>query len=359
MRFVPTVCLRKGMIVGKRLYNQSGQVLIYENTELKQYYIDRIKNIGYTGIYINDDISKDIEIKNVVDGDFRIKAVQSIKKIFIESVNKDKISNINVAESKYLIENIVEDILHNNDLIVNIIDIKVFDDYTYYHSLNVAILSIIIGVSLGLKKESLYKLGLGALLHDIGKVFISKEILNKKEKLTEKEYNEIKRHPQLGYEYLKKNGNITPKSYIAALQHHERFDGTGYPHRKKGKKISLFGRIIAIADIYDALTSDRPYRKALLPSEAIEYIMANGNSMFDTDLVKIFVTKIAPYPVGMFVKLSNNMTGIVCKNYEDAIMRPQIKIVKDKNDEIIEPFVIDLRNDKYYFNVTIVQIVNI
>ena len=356
MRFVPTYCLREGMIVGKSMYNQNGSVIISKNTTIKQSYIDRIKNFGFVGIYIIDNISQDIEIKNVIDENLRMKAVQSVRKTFVVSEGKDKIPSECVSESKVLIGNIVDNILKNKNLMVNIIDLKSFDDYTYFHSTNVATLSIVMGATLGLGKKELSELGFGALLHDIGKIFIKKENINKNGKLTNEEYKSIQNHVKFGYNYLKRNKDIPLNAKHGILQHHERFDGTGYPHKILGNEISLYGRIIAIADVYDALTSDRPYRKALLPSEAIEYVMANGGSMFDTELIKVFVTKIAPYPVGISIKLSNGMTGIVYKNYDDAIMRPKIKIIKNKKDEDVKPFMVDLRNDKRYFNVTIVDI---
>lgn len=358
MRFVPAYCLREGMIVEKNLYNKNGSVLIARNTKLKNSYIERIKKLGYSGIYITDDISKDIEIENVIDDNLRIQAVQSVKKTFVKSTNNN-ISTTSINESKELIKNIVESIINTRNLMVNIIDIKVFDDYTYYHSTNVAVLSIVLGISMGLRKELLYDLGLGALLHDIGKVFINKNILNKNGKLTKDEYNLIKEHTTLGYNYLNKNVSLPTRAYLSVLQHHERFDGSGYPNNLKGKDISIFGKIIAIADVYDALTSDRPYRKALLPSEAVEYLMASGGSMFDTELIKIFVTKVAPYPLGMCVQLSNGLSGIVCQNYDNAIMRPKIKIVKNENNEEVEPYILDLRDTSENLNITIVKIVDL
>ncbi|PAB59985.1 HD-GYP domain-containing protein [Anaeromicrobium sediminis] len=356
MRFVPTFCLREGMIVGKKLYGNNGQILISENTEIRQSYIDKIKLLGFSGIYVEDNISKDIHIKNVIDEDLRIKTVKGIKEMFIESEKGNKISTPRINEARLMVENIIENILENKNLMVNMIDLKTFDDYTFYHSVNVAVLSIVIGVALNLNKNELYKLGLGALMHDIGKVFIEKEILNKKEKLTDDEYVAIKEHSELGYKYLKENFDIPITSYVGTLQHHERFDGSGYPNGKSGKDISLFGRIISITDVYDALTSDRPYRKGLLPSEAMEYIMASGGSLFDPDLVKIFVKKIAAYPIGTCVKLSNNITAIVVDNFEYFVMRPKIKVLTDENGHMVEPYYIDLKNDKNYMNVTIVDI---
>lgn len=355
MRFVPINRLKEGMIVGKKLYGQNGMVLIAKNTKLERVYINRIKKMGYSGVYIQDNLSEDIEINAIIDENLKIKAVNNLKKIFTNVNAKERMPDEYITESKYIIKDIVDNIINNKNILVNIIDLKFFDDYTYYHSINVAIMSIIIGVALKLKKNELYELGLGAILHDIGKIFINKNILNKKGKLDEEEFKTIKKHPKFGYEHLKKN-NISIKSKVAILQHHERFDGYGYPNKMQGKEISLFGRIITIADVYDALTSDRPYRKALTPSEAIEYIMANAEIMFDSKLIKAFVSKIAPYPVGTCVQLSNGLIGIVYKNHYNAILRPKIKVITNEKNEIVKPYIIDLFKDRNYFNVTVIKI---
>jgi len=224
-----------------------------------------------------------------------------------------------------------------------LIDLKVFDDYTFYHSLNVAVLSLVLGVALKYNKEELYKLGLAALLHDIGKVFIPKDILNKKGKLTDEEFEIIKTHSDKGFEYLKNTYNVPITTYMGVRLHHEKYNGGGYPLGKKGEEIYVYARIIAIADVYDALTSDRVYRKAMTPSEAMEYIMGNSGIMFDPNLVELFIRKVAPYPVGTSVQLSDGRVGIVVENYENFCLRPKIKIIKEK-DKNIEPYLIELRN---------------
>ncbi len=235
------------------------------------------------------------------------------------------------------------------------VDLKIFDDYTFYHSVNVAVLSLIIGISVDLPRPELYKLGLGALLHDIGKVFISKKILSKEGPLDIEEFDEIRKHPTLGYEYLTKHYDVPAKSNLGALQHHERYDGSGYPSNLKDESISDFGRIIAIADVYDALTSDRPYRKALLPSDAMEYVMGGSGSMFDPQYVLKFTRKVAAYPLGTIVRLSNGSVGIVVLNYEDCCTRPRIRLVPQKKTD--EHIYVDLKDDKNATNLTITEIV--
>ena len=235
-------------------------------------------------------------------------------------------------------------------------DLKIFDDYTFHHSVNVTILSVITGISLGLNNSDLYKLGLGALLHDVGKVNIPKEVLNKSGKLDDKEFNIIKQHPVEGYKILKQNDEIPTTSYMVALHHHEKFAGKGYPEGKNGSDIHLYSRIASVADVYDALVSDRPYRKGFAPSEAMEFILGGSGTNFDRDIVTHFFKKVAPYPVGTEVILSDNRQGIVIENFEKYTLRPKVRITKE-NGADITPYDIDLR-ENILNSVTIVSTPN-
>jgi HD-GYP domain-containing protein (c-di-GMP phosphodiesterase class II) len=214
-----------------------------------------------------------------------------------------------------------------------------------------------IGVEMNLPTKKLHELGLAAVLHDIGKIHIEKGILLKQGKLTDDEYEQVKQHSELGYKHLKNTYEIPMASYVGVLQHHERYDGTGYPFQKAKDEISLYGRIICIADVYDAITSNRPYRKAMLPSEAMEYIMANSGSMFDSEIVEIFIKKIAAYPVGMSVKLSNNMEALVVNNNVGAPLRPIVKVHIENNQNEDYFKILDLSDMTKYKNITIVDIV--
>lgn len=345
MRFVPVSCIREGMIVGKQLLGRNGELLLNSGSIIHSSYISKIEELGYNGIYVNDDLSSDIEISEVISDALKNKAVKAIKDTFESMESGKKVSEENIEKIGDLVNEIVENILSSKCAMINMVDLKVFDDYTFYHSVNVSVLSIVIGNALSLNRNILYKLGLSAVLHDIGKVFIPKMILNKKSRLTDEEQETIQSHAYKGYEYLKEKFQIPAPSYVGILQHHERYDGTGYPNMAKDVQISLFGRIIAVADVYDALTSNRPYRKALTPSDAIEYIMGGGGTLFDPSIASRFTQVVAPYPVGSCVLLSNNKTGIVVENYSDCCIRPRIKIIKHQNEEL-EPYFIDLRNDK-------------
>lgn len=357
MRFVPVQGLMEGMTVGKSLYDINHKLLLAKGSVVQRSYITRILQLGYQGIYIDDDISKDIEVRDVIRDELRMKAIKSIKDAFIHhdtsSVSGQKQVKKSIDMTKIMVSNIVEEILDNRDTMVNLIDLKFFDDYTFFHSVNVAVLSVLVGVELGLSREQLFNLGLAAILHDIGKIFVDIEILNKPAKLSAEEYQHIQKHSEYGYNYLKETYEIPAQVYVAVLQHHEYYNGQGYPSQKERDEISLIARIISIADVFDALTSNRPYRKQLLPSEAMEYIMGNGGTMFDINLTKIFARKVAPFPVGTYVKLSNGILGIVTENFEETCMRPKVKAIVDGNGQRLDGMIINLHNDRSLRNVTV------
>ncbi|MGI6751307.1 MAG: HD-GYP domain-containing protein [Anaerovoracaceae bacterium] len=355
MRFVPTSCLRENMVLGDNLYNNFGDLMLSKGTELTKEYVKSIKRLQYNGVYIEDDISKDIQIINVINDSVRAQTIKGLKNIFIHSEKGGHALKDSINNAKRQIESIVDEIFKNKNLMVNMIDMKVFDDYTYYHSVNVAVLSIVLGVALDLDREELCNLGFAALFHDIGKVFIDLDLLNKAGKLSSEEFEELKSHSLLGSEHIKKGYGISHSSCIAIMDHHEKYGGGGYPNNLKGESISWYGRIISVADVYDALTSDRPYRKALLPSDAMEYVMAYTSWHFDPKVVEVFVTKVAPYPIGTCVRLSNGNTAIVTENYDHLCMRPRVRVFME-DDKQVEPYEIEL-SEFNYLNITVVEIV--
>lgn len=351
LRYVPIESIDEGMVLGKTLYGEMGEVLLREGTTILSPYINKLKCLGYSGIYIHDKISEDIKVHDIISEDLKMKTIKRIKNfVFLEKENYEKIEN-SIEGLQDSVSEMIDQISSNKELIVNMIDLKVASNYTFYHSVNVCMLSIVLGIASNLSKEDLYLLGLSSLLHDIGKISIPKEILNKPGKLTKEEFDIIKKHSEIGYNYVKKSLNVHTKVYLGIYDHHERFDGKGYPRNLCGYEISTFGRIISIADVYDALTSDRPYRKGILPSDSMEYIMASSGSIFDFDIAKVFSSKIAPYPVGTCVNLSNGCVAIVAKNFSGYCLRPLIKVIKIGNKEV-EPYYINLKDSNYNITIT-------
>jgi HD-GYP domain-containing protein (c-di-GMP phosphodiesterase class II) len=354
MRYVPTPCLREGMVLAKSLYGKDGSLLLQQGQPLKHSYILHIMRYGFHGVYVFDNLSEEIVIEAVVDDELRNSAVRAIRDIYIQSMSTGISQNV-TDEARLIVQSLVEEIIEHRNIMVNMVDLKSFDDYTYYHSVNVGVLSLVMGVALGLNNTELYKLGLGALLHDVGKIFVDKDVIEKPGVLTPEEFEKAKKHPEEGFQYLNNaNLDLPATALIGVLQHHERFDGSGYPEGLRGENINKFSRIIAIADVYDAMTSDRPYRLALMPSEVMEFLMGGAGTLFDPDLVYLFTRKVAAYPLGTCVLLSNGMTAIVVENYEDCCMRPKVKVICSYETT---PIYFDLKNDRRVSNLTITNVV--
>lgn len=335
MRFVSVNCLKEGQVVGKDVLNDNGVFLVKEGVALRSNHIRILKEIGYSGIYIADDLSSDIEIEEIIDDKTRKEIFLSAKKV-LENAKKSKAENLEFLTNQVL--GVIEELLQNKNAKINLLDLKTFDNYTFQHSVSVAIYSILIGMSLNYSKDELKKLGMAAILHDIGKVLIPDEVLNKVGKLTDEEFSLIKSHSKKGYDYIKEHYYLEATVNAGILQHHEKYDGTGYPLGLKGDKISKFARIIAIADVYDALVSNRPYRRAMAPSEALEILYANSGTHFDPDMLNVFVRKIMPYPLGTIIRLSDNNIYIVIENIEGFNSRPIVRNVATNK-------VIDLSKD--------------
>lgn len=357
MRYVSSNCLRSGQQLASNLTMYDNRVFLRKRVVLTAPLIHRIKTIGFQGAYIDDDISRDLVVANVISEELKNQAKQEIRSLYSSLENN---SNDNAMKDmkkiKTVVENMVGEILNNSSMMVNIVDLRTYDDYTYSHSLNVSILSAVMGTALGLNKKNLNELALAALVHDIGKVFIDKKIVNKPGKLTFEEFEEMKKHSERGHQYLDQYNKLSANIMHGVLDHHEKYNGEGYPNGLAGENISQFGRIICVADVYDALTSDRPYRNAMMPSDAIEYILSGYNKMFDPSIVEVFIQKVAPYPVGTCVMLSNGKTGIVTKNIEGLGLRPVIRVIEQgmPTEQII-----DLKEGNDKLNITIKQIVDI
>lgn len=357
MRFIQMNKITPGMTLGKPIYDSNGIKILSENQSLTAEHISRITALGYSGLYIVDQISSDIAVKEVISSQIKNQAIQSLKNLFVASPTSD-ISTYQ-DEINFLrdtLEQVINELIDSEDLIINLVDLKIYDDYTYFHSLNVAILSLIIGNALKLPKALLTELGIAAMLHDIGKKFLPIELLQKPTTLTNEEFAIIKQHPTLGAEFIKNYyPTISELSRTGILQHHERFNGTGYPNGLYKNDISIFGRILAVCDVYDALVSKRPYHEPYLPSDAMDFLLGGSGSIFDSGVVNVFSRKVALYPVGTAVLLSNGETGIVLKNYEGFNSRPKLKIVKNG----VVTHYLDLKSDFEARNITIVALADI
>jgi len=343
MRIVPVNCITKETVLAKTLYNSNGNVLLRKGSTITKTLLEKIKAADVNTIYIDDGYS-DIEIEEVVKPELRHSAVKTIKDTFthIENDLKKNLENSQNLNSRLqskvmgkYVENlkntadaIIEDIMKSHHLMVNVVDIKHIGDYMYEHSVNVAILSLIIGIELRFSRHELYTLFVGAILHDLGKVFVEEDILNQGDDLTEEELDVYESHTIQGFDYVKENQGFSITSKLVIIQHHEHYDGNGYPYGVKEDGIHKNSKIVAICNTYDKMTSDSPNSPALPANEAIEYIMGNAGSKFDFDMVSTFVRKINPYPPGTLVDLSNHTTAVIVDSNVDYPLRPIVQVLE-------------------------------
>jgi len=356
MIYVPIHHLKPGMIIETSISSGkinlplivSGQMLTLDN-------IKKLRKRNISGIYIKSNfISRNCN-DNFISTKLKKEITADLKITFDDVLKQNSFSEQNEKKIKSLADSLVSNILSKKDYSLNVIEIKTYDCYTYTHSLNVGLLSVLLGINMNLSPDALSELAMSGFLHDIGKLSISIDIIKKPSSLTSEEFIEIKNHPTYGVTKLKYSSQISTAISLGIRSHHEKFNGTGYPHNQVGSKIPLFGRILAVADVYDAVTTSRAYRNAWFPNEAIEYMMARSGSQFDPEVLKAFLNVIVIYPDGSIIKLSNGMIGIVIKNTPSQSLRPTVKIILPENYCGIE---IDLSSDMDYLSVTAVGIIS-
>ena len=346
MRLIPIECAREDSLLAKTIYDENGTVLLNKGVQLTKNVIHKLSSLNIYSIYIDDKYSQ-TEIVDVIKPELRPKSITIIKETFN---NIERLKGIDEATSKKvkkivnrdyfayihdIAEELLDDILSNNNVLVGLVDIKSMDNHSYQHAVNVAVISLVMGISIKMRKGELIELCLGALTHDIGKTFIPNEILSKFGDFTDEEGKIYKEHTLKGYEYLKAQLQLKETSRKVALEHHERIDGLGYPSGKSGSQIHKFSKIVAIANTYDILTSDSNNRKSISAADALEFIMAHVNTLFDFDYVNIFSKVIIAYPAGTIVKLSNGDIGVVTSTPPNYPLRPNVRIIKSNNEQRI------------------------
>jgi putative nucleotidyltransferase with HDIG domain len=237
----------------------------------------------------------------------------------------------------------ITSIFRNQNALLSLGRIKQADEYTYMHSMSVCVLMISFGKHLGLDLKQLRDIGVGAMLHDIGKMKVPQDILHSKRPLTEKEYEKMKEHVEFGRTILEETGGIAETSVLLTAQHHERLDGSGYPNRLKGDRISTYAQAAAIVDVYDAITSERCYRRGVPPTEALRRIFEWSKCYFDNELVQQFIRCVGIYPVGSLVRLESGLLAVIINNDEKSLLHPVVRIIYDtKKGKHTAPYDIDL-----------------
>lgn len=376
-----------GMALGKTIYGDNYAILLKKGIAITQDHILSLKRRGIVCVYVEEEDTADIETPEIISEKVHTmmtkRVIITYKKIsdsfkdlsmkgstcesIINNINSEKFKktfhqNIELKQLNNDISFFIDEIM-DKEVLTGLSTIKTHDNYTYEHSVDSAIVALLFAKRLRLDRNKLKQIAIGKLLHDIGNIFIDMEILNKREKLSEHENEQIKKHSVLGYELLKDLEHVGFVAAHIAYQHHEWQDGSGYPLGLKGSntfdfynvneicysdeaKIILPAEIAAIADFYDACVANRPFRPPI-PHDIVYELIKNGaETHFNKELVRYFLDLLPKYPVGTEIKIKNGayegFTGFVFSLNRDSLNRPVIKILYDNNKKKINPVVIDL-----------------
>lgn len=314
------------MVLAKTIFNASGNVLLSGGMALNPNFIQRLIDLNIPAVFIRDEQIGDLEVPDVVSDQMRMQAQKAVKDIFS---GVQRYRRVDIAAAKNVVNSLVDELLANRQVLINLTDIRAHDDYVFGHSVNVAVLSLLAGISMSYNEIQLQNLGVGALLHDLGKVQIDKSILEKSGVLTESEFEQYKLHTHYGFETLRAQPELSILSAHVAFQHHERVDGEGYPRGLKNTEIHEYSRIVAVANFYDELTTERLGHKARQSHEAVRKIVQLSGSHFDPEVTGAFLSNIAIYPIGSIVALSSGEIAIVVDNHRHYPMQPVVRIILD------------------------------
>lgn len=343
--------IEQGMILAKSIYSASGHLLLAEGTELNNVLQKRLLSLGIYSVFIDTDYDSIAPMPDTISEKTRLEAITNVQKCFKQYSLTQEVNTKKVMES---VNKIINEVISDKEAVIQLAEVRNHDDYTFQHSTNVCVMAVMLGRAVGYNINDLKKIGIGALLHDLGKIRVPQKIINKPDRLTKDEMSCIKIHPQAGFDILRKSSDFSLLSAHIALDHHEKFDGSGYPHGIKGDEIHEFARITSICDVYDALTSDRPYRKGMPANQAYDTLLAGSGSQFDPEFLRMFVQRIAIYPVGGFVELSTGDIAVVTKITAGIPWRPCVMPVIDASKQKILQW--EEINLARVFNITVIRV---
>ena len=324
---------KSGMILAEDIIH-NGAKLASRNTVLNSYIIDKLISFGElkVSVYVTEDIDNldknNYNIMKKFENEYVVNT-HLMKRVLNELISASK---VNIKDVLRISKSIVNYLDEPNVIVKCLNSLKEADEYTYTHCLNVAIYSMLIAKWMNLSFESIIEVIQAALLHDIGKIKINNGILNKPSRLTKEEFDEIKKHAILGYTIVNKYDDLNDNIKEGILMHHERIDGSGYPFGKKGIDITLSAKIVAVADTFDAMTSNRVYKKGVTPFKAFLMFITEGINQYDISVIFAFLENISAYYIGMKVELEDGRVGEIMYIPPNDVLNPIVKF----DDELID-----------------------
>lgn len=351
MKKTPLKAVKSGQELARPIYGLLGEILLNAGTELKTQYITALLEMGISSVYIKDERLEDIDQEDVISEKTRQEAHLLLKNIFTENIKSSSGHRFIYRSQKSIRDvanNILEDLLENKNIVLSITDIKALNNYYFQHSLSVTIITVIVLLKYELP-ISLIKRYLGAImLFDIGNTRLQQRLLFKKDVFNKKDFETVKKHTEYGYKILKDAEIFSENAALVALQHHERLNGEGYPRKRSSKDINLVSQVVAVADIYDALISDRPYRGALYPFQALEVLSWMGESGINMDVVNMLQEFVSAFPIGLQVVLNNGESGLVVGNKKRCTFQPRVRVFYEGESfsPLKSPYEVDLSKKK-------------
>ncbi|MGA2140820.1 MAG: HD-GYP domain-containing protein [Brevinematales bacterium] len=343
--------LREGVLLCGIVYDETGNMLWPARKTITAGFISRLKDRGIKNIFYSAPRFKDAFNKPpIISEETKIFALDTIEEIG-HQVRYGKLKDLNAA--RRTVERFLGEIKSHPENFLNLMVLKDYDSYTFYHSINVGLLSVFLTKKLGFNDIFALDVGLGGFLHDIGKILVPSKIVNKNGTLTAEEFKEMKKHPIYGYNLIREDTTLSNYIKKTIIYHHEKWDGNGYPIGLKDEAIGNFAGIVSVCDVYDALTTERPYKQAYCVNDALIYIMRNTMKHFNPYVSQRFVNELSKmfelgsyYPVGSYVYLNTGEVGYIINKDDEYTMRPGIIILKNfQGFPLRNPIESDLKQD--------------
>lgn len=335
LKLVDIENVEPGQHLGRTIFSANGTVLLSSGVQLTVFMISTLKRLGVTMVYLVDPQHQDIAVEEVLSDSTKRTAIQRMSEAY-EALRSGK--TFNSRAISVTVDQLLDDVLQNQNVLVQLSDIRTEDNAMYLHSLNVCMMSTLVGLNMGLNMIQLKELAVGALLHDIGKVGL----------LSEQEEGRH-HHAWRGFEMLKMKREYSLLIAHVAFQHHECVDGSGKPRGISGDEIHLYAKIAAVANMYDNLVAVTPEGRRLPPHEALEHLNALSGTVLDRDVLVEFMRIVSVYPNGISVRLSNRQTGVVVGQHRGLPGRPVVRVIDKEGDEAIGAEEIDLANHTTLF----------